>query len=196
MKEPILDIRHISIIDSLPVHDTKKEVLNVGCGDCKVDYHLIKMGYKVYSTDYEIDEVFHERMKDYYHTLDYHTGCNIFDIKSFPVQKIETVICSEVLEHIVEYKKAFKTLLELAEKRLIITVPFKKSYNNTSPPPVGHCNFWVDTQMGAFKNINEFIKMAKPYAISIQKIRTKERDIQMNQYDYLIIIDKKQKYNV
>ena len=27
-----LDIRHVSIVDALPIYETKKEVLNVGCG--------------------------------------------------------------------------------------------------------------------------------------------------------------------
>lgn len=192
---PYLDIRHVSIIDALPVHDIKKEVLTVGCGACAIDYHLIKLGYDVYSTDYETNIVYHEKMKMFFHELNYHHS-NVFDIKSFPIQKAESVICSEVLEHLVNYRAAFTTLLELTEKRLIITVPFERSYNDTSPPPVGHANYWSDSGVAGFRDINEFIVMAKPYAISIQKIRTKPRDIEMRQYDYLIIIDKNQKYNV
>jgi hypothetical protein len=192
---PILDIRHISIIDSLPVYNTKKEVLTIGCGDCKIDYHLIKMGYKVYSTDYETNDVFHNRMKDYFQELNYYHS-NVFDINSFPIKIAESVICSEVLEHLINYKEAFKNLLGLTERKLIITVPYERSFNDTAPPPIGHCNYWSNITTLEFKDIHEFESMAKPYAISIQKIRTKERDIKMMQYDYLIIIDKNQKYNV
>lgn len=192
---PCLDIRHVSIIDALPIHNTKKEVLTVGCGDCKIDYHLLNMGYSVYSTDYETSDVFKERMKTFFHELNYHHS-NVFDIKSFPIPKVESVICSEVLEHLVNYQAAFATLLELTEKRLIITVPFERSYNDTSPSPVGHANYWSDSGVAGFRDINEFVAMAKPHAISIQRIRTKPRDIEMGQYDYLIIIDKNQKYNV
>jgi hypothetical protein len=86
-------------------------------------------------------------------------------------------------------------LLTLTRKRLIITIPFEQSYNDSAPLPEGHCNFWSDSISIGYKDIHEFIEMAKPYAISIQKIRTKELDIQMGQYDYFIIIDKNQKYN-
>ena len=192
---PILDIRHVSIIDALPIFNIKKEVLTVGCGDCKIDYHLIKMGYAVYSTDYETSENFRNSMTDYFHELNYFHS-NVFDINTFPVKGVETVICSEVLEHLLDYKKAFETLLTLTERRLIITVPFEQSFNDFAPPPKGHCNYWSDNVGVGFKGISEFIDMAKPYAVSIQKIRTKEKDIQMMQYDYLIIIDKNQKYNI
>lgn len=195
MEIPRLDIRHVSIIDALPVHDTKNEILVVGCGDCKIDYHLLKMGYDVYSTDYETADVFKDRMKNYFHELNYFHS-NVFDINSFPVQKSESVICAEVLEHLVDYKLAFKTLLELTEHRLIITVPFERSFNDNSPPPAGHVNYWSDSGVAGFRDIHEFVTMARPYATSIQKIRTKPRDVEMKQYSYLIIIDKKQEYNI
>lgn len=193
--KPNLDIRHISIIDALPHFETKKEVLTVGCGDCKIEYHLTKMGYNVYATDYETAEEYNFNMTEYFNEINYYHS-NIFDIKSFPIKQAETVICSEVLEHIVNYKNAFANLLKLTEKRLIITVPFQHSFGDSAPPPKGHCNFWSDSKNASFRDINEFVEMAKPYATSIQKIRTKERDIQMQQFDYLIIIDKNQKYNV
>jgi len=190
-----LDIRHISIIDALPAYETKKEVLFVGAGDCKIDLHLLHDGYTVYSTDYEKNDVFHNRMKDYFSQLNY-SYSNIFDVTTFPIKSCETVVCAEVLEHLVEYKKAFKNLLELTERRLIITIPFEKSFFDPAPAPEGHCNFWSDSGSANFKDIQEFVDMARPYAISIQKIRTKEKDIQMKQFSYLIIIDKNQKYNI
>jgi len=36
-----------------PKKEDINEVLNVGCGGGRLDYHLGKMGYKVYSTDYQ-----------------------------------------------------------------------------------------------------------------------------------------------
>jgi Methyltransferase domain len=192
--EPKFDIRHESIINALPVYNSKKEVLVVGCGDCKIDYRLIKMGYNVYSTDYVMNKEFQNRMSGYSHLINFST-CDIFNLSTFPVEKCETVICAEVLEHLIEYKKAFKNLLELTEKRLIVTVPFQHSFNDPAPAPIGHCNYWSDQKSDRYKNINEFYNMVKPYATSIQKIRTKEKDVQLNQYDYLIIVDKNQKFN-
>lgn len=187
--EPRLDVRHERIIKEVKDGAVKKEMMSVGAGDCRKDYHLIKDGFKVISTDYQRTKKFDDIMKDYDDVLDYHLA-NIFDISSFPQSKVETVICCEVLEHLVEYKEAFKNLLELTEKRLVITVPWKHSFNHPAPPPEGHCNHWDDKASNQYKDINEYVEMAKPHKVHIEKIITKERDKQLGQRSYLIVIDK------
>ena len=109
IKEPRLDIRHQRIIQEIMVNNKKKEVLVVGAGDCKKDYHLIKNGWEVYSTDYQRTKRFDDRMSDYFNTLNYSLA-NIFDYNSFPVKSCETVICCEVLEHLPEYKCIFRSV--------------------------------------------------------------------------------------
>ena len=89
------DIRHISIIDQLPVYNSEKTVLTVGCGKGYLDSFISNAGYNVTSTDYETagyigNESVHNELG-----LNY-TKANIFDLKSFPEEKYETVICSEV----------------------------------------------------------------------------------------------------
>ena len=185
-----LDIRQESIIDSFPVINCKKEVLNVGCGLGSMDYFIVKHGYKVYSTDYEEKKTWGK-----YEGVTFYKS-NIFELSSFPVESCDIVICSEVLEHLHEYKVAANNLIKLSNVRVILTVPFEKSYNSNKPAPVGHCNWWNDFGTNGYKDIREFEELAKPYATSIQKIRTKPKDVSMNQMDYLIIIDKKQRYNV
>lgn len=187
--EPFVDVRHQRIIKEVMLKDDKKEVMIVGAGDCKIDYHLIKNGWKTYSTDYETSEDFNKKMEGYFHTLDYCLA-NIFDITTFPVKQAETVVCSEVLEHLSDYDVAFKNLLSLTEKRLIITVPWRRSFDDTAPPPKGHCNYWDDNDNGVFKTIKNLTDLAKPYKVHIEKIITKEADIARNQRCYLIIVDK------
>jgi hypothetical protein len=189
MIEPKLDIRHIRIINEIKDVSEKKEVLVVGAGDCKKDYHLIKDGFSVYSTDYQRASWFDKNMESYFNTLNYSLS-NIFNIESFPIKKSEIVMCCEVLEHLPNYKEAFNNLLELTEKRLIVTVPWRHSFNDPRPFPEGHCNWWDDTGSGNYKNIYEFEEMSNPNKIHIEKIRTKHEDVQRNQYSYLIIIDK------
>lgn len=199
LDENNLDIRHISIIDALPTYKTKKEVLTVGCGDCRKDIYLKSLGFDVTSTDYFAESKkydFDKKMKNLKITNIEIRNTNILDIKTFPKKQYESVICAEVLEHLFDYKIALQNLIELTENRLIITVPWQFSFNDTSPPPKGHCNFWSDFATPKFKNINEFKEMCKPYATSIQKIRTKQKDVHMNQYSYLIIVDKKQMWNI
>jgi len=187
--EPILDIRHERIISEIEKISKDKEVLVVGAGDCKKDYHLIKKGYKVYSTDYQRSSVFDKKMKPYFDTLDFHIS-NIFDVNSFPTKQSEVVLCCEVLEHLKDYKIALENLLTLTSKRLIVTVPWRHSFNDPSPPPEGHCNHWDDNETPTYKSIYEFEKLCHPNKVYVEKILTKERDLQMNQRSYLIIIDK------
>jgi len=193
-----LDIRHVSILDALPIYETKKEVLNVGCGVPQLDQYLYNMGYDVTPTDYVPERSkypeFEERMKQRGITLEV-INADIFDLSTFPKSSYECVICSEVLEHLFEYKKAFANLMKLAERRIILTFPYANSFMDNAPPPKGHCNFWNDNGLGHYKDVHEFVEMAKPYAVSIQRIRTKPKDVDLNQFDYLIIVDKEQKWN-
>lgn len=193
MNGPKIDVRHQRIIDEVMKINDKKEVMVVGAGDCKIDYHLIKNGWTTYSTDYEKTaqeySEFNERMKAYSDILNYNTA-NIFDVNTFPVEESESVVCSEVLEHLCDYETAFKNLLALTSKRLIITVPWRRSFDDTVPPPKGHCNYWDDKDNGIFKSIENLTDLAKPHKVHIEKIITKDADVPRNQRCYLIIIDK------
>jgi SAM-dependent methyltransferase len=172
-----LDIRDVAIIDAFPVYKHENIVLNVGCGEGRIDRHLIALGYYVYATDIERQEGWIDSPNLKFHQSD------IFDIGSFPIPSAPIVICSEVLEHLKEYKAALANLLKLTEIRLVITIPFEKSFGGAKS---GHCNFWGDN------NVNEFIELCKPYSTAISKIRTKLEDVQRHQYCYLIVIDRRQ----
>jgi len=187
--EPKIDIRHKHIIGLINSASSDKKILNVGAGSCKIDYHLIKLGFNVISTDYQRVEYFDNIMKDYESELDFRL-LDIFNSDTYPVESSEIVLCCEVLEHLVDYKTAFTNLISLTEKRLIVTVPYKNSYDMQGPPPIVHCNYWDDNGSGNYKNINEFADFASPHKINISKIITKPEDKQKNQFVYIIIIDK------
>lgn len=183
-----VNIQDIAIIDSLPIYQCDKTVLNVGCGQGRIDRMLSSMGYRVYATDY--------RLHDFWvntELLTFHKS-NIFKKESFPVISSPIVICSQVLEHLIAYREALANLLFLTQIRLIITVPVRRSFNNTAPTPLGHCNYWDDSLSNSFMDINEFKKLCFPYTVSITKIRTKPRDVQLKQWGYLIVVNKRQKY--
>ena len=186
---PRIDIRHERIISEVEKGSIAKTVLNVGAGDCKVDYHLIKKGYKVYSTDYKREKHFDDKMQGYFSELDYSIS-NVFDLNTFPVKQADVVMCCEVLEHLVDYKEAFKNLLNLTKKRLIIGVPWRRSFFMPGEPPIGHCNFWDDEKTENYKSIYEFEKMCSPHKFYAEKILTKPEDEQRGQKSYVCIIDK------
>tara|TARA_R100001509_G_scaffold165380_1_gene146756 strand:+ start:14251 stop:14850 length:600 start_codon:yes stop_codon:yes gene_type:complete len=179
------DIRHRSVIDSFPVYDPVRTVLDVGCGHAAVPRELSAMGFTVDAIDIEEKSSWSEP-----------TGVNFIQDDFMVSNKIkneyDVVMCCEVLEHLTNYKEFFNKLISLAKHRLIITVPWERSYDMPGDPPIGHCNFWSDQETGSFKSIDEFLDFAEPYSVSISKILTKPRDVSMKQKDYLIIIDKRQ----
>lgn len=188
-----LDIRDIAIIDAFPFYKYNPIVLNVGCGKGRIDFHLMELGFQVYATDYQKSETWKNIEKG--NGFLRFKKADIFNLNSFPIKKAPVVICSEVLEHLKNYKKALKNLIKLTKIRLIITIPFEKSFNGSGGvPPIGHCNFWSDciNKKKGFKDIKEFHKLCRPNSVSISKIRTKPQDVKMNQYEYLIIVDKRQ----
>ena len=197
-----IDPRHAIIIDSLPHYKSKKEVLIVGAGNCRIDRVLLEMGHDVTSTDYLSEAEgydFEEQRKEWgIENIAVH-NCNIFDLSTFPKQTYESVICAEVLEHLIDYRAAFDNLMKLTERRLVITVPWGKSFDDPRPPPQGHANYWFQeatvVHQISFTDIKEFEKMAMPYYCATQVMRTKARDRELNQLCYLIIIDKNQKWN-
>lgn len=172
-----LDIRDIAIIDAFPVYDCQKIVLNVGCGEGRIDYHLASIGYKVHATDITSIGYMKPPMNLLFHRSD------IFDLVSFPIQSCPIVICSEVLEHLPKYREALKNLLTLTDVRLIITVPYKQSFGGKN---AGHYNFWDEG------NVDEFIDLCSPNSVAISKIRTKPEDVHQQQFCYLIVVDKRQ----
>jgi len=176
-----LDIRDIAIIDAFPIYSCRKTVLNVGCGEGRLDWYLARMGYRVYATD--IDQ--HPR-RPTLRNLTFHKS-GIFDLSSFPIASSPIVICSQVLEHLKEYRVALAHLLALTEGRLIITVPYRRSF-----PHPDHINFWDDEGSSTFKDIHDFIAFCDPYSTAISKIRTKPEDVKMGRWNYLIVIDKRQ----
>lgn len=179
-----LDIRDIAIIDAFPVYDCEKTVLNVGCGEGRIDYHLAKMGYFVYATDIKKHDSWQDKeclrffLADIFKLTSF-SGTNDVSYRTL----VPVVICSQVLEHLKGYKKALANLIDLTEIRLIITVPYKRSFNSRS-----HVNYWDDD------TVQEFHKLCKPYSVAISKILTKSEDTKKGHRNYLIIIDKRQEY--
>jgi SAM-dependent methyltransferase len=169
----MLDIRDISIIDSLPFEYST--VLDIGCGHARVLKWLANNTQKKH---FGIDIKDHKWQS--YKDLKFAIA-DIFNVNTWNIKKPDVIICSQVLEHLKDWRKALETIVNQAKKRIIITVPYDKSFYDPS-----HVNFWTEN------NINEF--EIKPYSISWMKIRTKPKDVDMKQYGWLIIIDKNQCY--
>lgn len=177
-----LDIRDIAIIDAFPTYEYQKKVLNVGCGEGRIDWWLTQLGYRVHATDIEN----HTKWPvNNFRNFGFWKS-DIFDLSSFPTQSSPIVICINVLEHLKGYKLALVNLIALTGVRLVITVPHKRSFMCSE-----HVNFWADKASKEFKDIHEFVTFCQPYSTSISKIRTKPQDAG-DTYNYLIVVDKRQ----
>jgi SAM-dependent methyltransferase len=60
----------------------------------------------------------------------------------FPDKAFDTVICTHVIEHIVDYRAAIAELRRIARQRLILVVPREREYRYTFNP---HVNFFPYT---------------------------------------------------
>jgi len=164
----MLDIRDEAILDAFPFNYMYMSFLTVACGECRLERFMIKEGLSVHATDIYVPEG----------RIDAFSVMDVFE----PDRTADVVICSEMLEHVSDWKTAYKKLIEIANMRLIITVPYKRSFFSEE-----HINFFGDD--------NEFVELGRPCSVSVSKIRTKPRDVQMQQYCLLVVVDKNQKYN-
>jgi len=195
-----LSMRDRAVIDALPVAEARKEVLTVGAGSGNLDRHIAQAGYRVISTDFASNASQLAERAELNQDLDWHNA-DIFDLSSFPAEGCETVICCEVLEHLEDWQTALQNLMKLTYRRLIVTVPWWKSYDMPGEPPIGHCNYWTDDALDPdrslvsgeeYRPIKEFQSMVWPYHANITKIVTKGEDWVTSSRCYLIVIDKSQ----
>jgi hypothetical protein len=176
------DIRDISIIDALPIYDFDRTILTCGCGKGRLEHILSNMDFHVIATDLIPSDSWKNNDNLIFMVLDILNPPKNFN-------RSGAVICSQVLEHIEDYKTACFNLIGLCWNRLIITIPFKHSFNDP-----GHKNFWSNSMDDTYKDITEFYEIFYPFSTSITKILTKPQDKDLNQSCYLIIVDKKQSY--
>ena len=95
---------------------------------------------------------------------------------------ITCLICSQVLEHIKNYHETILNLMSLADSKLIITVPYAKSFLDPS-----HVNFWDDDGK-KFDSIHNLIRLFHPLRAEVRKIVTKPEDEKTGARLYLITI--------
>jgi hypothetical protein len=186
-----LDIRDVSILDALPGWSQYGTVLTIGCGEGRLEMEgmtrLTPFAPEVLATDLHAHDTWPSKPDD--SNVTFRHGVDIFRSNTWP-EPADVVVCSQVLEHLPEWKIALKNLASLTIRRLIITVPWAKSFNVSGPPPKGHCNYWHTRA-----EIEEFERLLRPYHVAISRIRTKPEDVQMRQYGWLIVMDKNQRWN-
>ena len=124
-------------IDEIFKNIRKGRVIDVGCGDGYL-LEKIKMKFSnvsLYGTEISISKDLKELSKK--------NKIKLFEQRIEEINKIkkkfDTVICSHVLEHVLDINLAYENLKKICKKKLIIIVPRERSYKYTFN---GHVHFF------------------------------------------------------
>lgn len=135
-------------------------VMDVGCGTGAL-LRRVRDARAGLSTLTGVDFVIDKALKD--------EGIRYLAAKAealpFPDKAFDTVICTHVIEHIVDYRAAIAELRRVALRRLILVVPREREYRYTFNP---HVNFFPYT--------HSFLRAVMPVPESYH-IRNIGRDI-------------------
>jgi hypothetical protein len=164
---PHPELKNQAIIDEI---GDAKSIADIGCGEGFLTNWLIK---HTKATIYPIDVVDENRMN-----LKVLIG-DLTEPENFPIKSVEVSIASEVLEHIRWWKEALQTLLDISERKVIITIPYGTCF--WSPD---HLNFWDD------ESVREFIALCDGWDVKIKKILSKPEDVKDNYLLFLIVCTK------
>jgi 2-polyprenyl-3-methyl-5-hydroxy-6-metoxy-1,4-benzoquinol methylase len=99
------------------------EVHEVGCGEGHILGVLAHNGFQVRGCDVSESSLAVARSESHRHGFDIPLQLkSIYDI-SAEMDRADTVLCCEVLEHLVDPERALKKLLSITGKNLIVSVP-------------------------------------------------------------------------
>lgn len=142
------------------VFNKSSKVLEVGSGLGYLTYALHKSGFNIKGCDISETAVEKARIK-FNNNLIFFVA-DIYKLSENATEKFDTIILTEVIEHITNPISFLEALLKLLNKngKLIITTPNKSSYPNsiywTSDLPPVH--YWFFSEQ-AFKNIAIHFKL-------------------------------------
>jgi len=113
-------------------------VLDVGCGTGVLLQRIADgsggKDLKLFGVDFQVEDGLRERMP----SVTFHESK--VEALPFEDQSIDTVICTHVLEHILDIRAAVRELRRVARRRLLIVVPKEREYRFTFNP---HLHFFA-----------------------------------------------------
>ncbi|MEL6921936.1 MAG: class I SAM-dependent methyltransferase, partial [Pseudomonadota bacterium] len=133
-------------IDRITSQTTGTSVLDVGCGTGVLLEYIRDANpdlTRLAGADFVIDDA--SKLDG----IEYH-ACRIEDLP-FADNAFDTVICTHVLEHVLDFRGSLTELRRVARKRLIVVVPREREYRYSFNP---HFNF--------FPYKHSFLRMAWP----------------------------------
>ena len=133
-------------------------ILDFGCGVGTLDIYLSSIGNNVIGFDISNTAVNlaneNARLNSLSGRAKFYTNDFILNYKNF--NKFDLIICTEVLEHLEDPKKALKEVLRISKKYVLLSVPneplFLLSNFTQWGKDIGHINHWT------FLGFEKFVK--------------------------------------
>lgn len=134
-----------------------RTVLDAGCGEGFVTDFIKRRDNDLRITGVDLSEEAIRYAREHFgEQARFRTG-DIYDLP-FPDDSFDTVLCSEVLEHLEAPGEAAAELRRVARNYVVITVPLEPYFellNNLAQwlglgPDPGHVNFWTKKEFQAF----------------------------------------------
>ncbi len=165
-------LREISLAENIlnSVPSSFDSFIDIGCGDGYVLYYFKEKYHNKKLFGLDISEM-RIRTTRANVPLSHLIRSDVHHLP-FPDNSFDVVICSELLEHILDYKKTIEELTRISNRWIIITVP-----NELQPVPImcpkcktkhfldGHVNYFTEKKLKSFfeGNKNLSIKRTKKF---------------------------------
>ena len=136
-----------------------RTVLCAGCGEGYVVSYLAQQNPELQLTAVDRDREALAFARRHYGEKAHFQHGNVYDLP-FPDSTFDTVLCSEVLEHLEHPGRALSELRRVAGKHVVLTVPrepYFRCLNGLArllgwAPDPGHVNFWTRQSFQRFVN--------------------------------------------
>ena len=105
----------------------KLKILYIGCGEGFAARYFIKQGYEYYGTDFSSDGITNHQKK-FLKKINF-LQCDIVNDDFFSDKKFDLIICKNVAEHVINYRKLLKNINKKLNKNGILAVIVPNEFN-------------------------------------------------------------------
>lgn len=183
-KDPISrwHVRSImEVIYQLVESTNPKAVLDAGCGEGFVSQYLAMRNGSMSITGVDVQpQAIEFAEKNFGETVNYRLG-SLYALP-FSDNSFDTVVCSQVLEHLDDVETAMAELKRVARRFVVITVPrepyfklvndFARAIRFSDDP--GHVNFWTSSDFQKFMGVHfkqpRFVRKHVIYQFSVAPV--------------------------